>query len=48
VRARGPVERVTAWAITGPPGHVWSAFADIVALLARYWLARLRGRSPAG
>jgi hypothetical protein len=36
-----------AWAVTGPPGHVWSAFADIVSLLARYWLARLRGRAPA-
>jgi hypothetical protein len=34
--------------MTGPPGHVWSAFADVVTLLARYGWARLRGRAPAG
>jgi hypothetical protein len=41
---RDPTERAQAWIVTGPLGHLWSALADIVVLLARYGLARLRGR----
>jgi hypothetical protein len=37
-------ERAQAWIVTGPVGHLWSALADIVVLLARYGIARLRGR----
>jgi hypothetical protein len=37
-------ERAQAWIVTGPLGHLWSALADIVVLLARYGMARLRGR----
>jgi hypothetical protein len=34
-------ERLQAWAVTGPPGHLWSVLADIVVLFARARLARL-------
>jgi hypothetical protein len=39
---RSAPERLHAWLVTGPPGHLWSALADIVVLLARALLARLR------
>jgi hypothetical protein len=32
-------DRLTAWLVTGPLGHLWSALADIVLLWTRY-LAR--------
>jgi len=41
---RDPAERLVAWAVTGPPGHLWSAMADITIIWARYGYARLRGR----
>jgi hypothetical protein len=44
---RGASERLQAWVITGPLGHLWSALADIVVLLARYARARVvRSRTP--
>jgi hypothetical protein len=42
-------ERIEAWALTGPPGRVWSFGRDLasaVPMLVRYWGARLRGRDP--
>jgi hypothetical protein len=39
---RGRRERAVAWAVTGPPGHLWSVSADVVVLWARILLARLR------
>jgi hypothetical protein len=39
---RSPAERFAAWLVTGPLGHLWSALADVVVLLARYWRARMR------
>jgi hypothetical protein len=41
---RGRAERFQAWAITGPPGHLWSAAADIVVLWVRYGWSRVRPR----
>jgi hypothetical protein len=41
---RDPAERTQAWLVTGPLGHLWSALADIAVVLARYGIARLRGR----
>jgi hypothetical protein len=41
---RAPAERFAAWVVTGPPGHLWSAVADITVIWARYGLAKLRGR----
>jgi hypothetical protein len=43
---RGPLERVAAWLVTGPLGHLWSVAADVVLLWVRYGLARARGRRP--
>jgi hypothetical protein len=41
---RSPAERLAAWVLTGPLGHLWSALADVVVLLARCGRARVRGR----
>jgi hypothetical protein len=41
---RDPAERAQAWLVTGPLGHLWSALADVAVLLARYAVARVRGR----
>ena len=40
--SRPPAERLQAWLITGPLGHLWSVLADIAVLSARYGLHRLR------
>ena len=37
-----PPERLLAWIVTGPPGHLWSAVADIAVLWARWAAGRLR------
>jgi hypothetical protein len=37
-------ERLLAWLVTGPLGHLWSAVADVAVLLRRYLGARLRSR----
>jgi hypothetical protein len=46
---RGPVERLRAWIVTGPLGHLYSTVADLAVFAAgslltraRQWL-RLRG-----
>ncbi|HLM08322.1 MAG TPA: hypothetical protein VK307_01335 [Thermoleophilaceae bacterium] len=41
---RTPSERLHAWLVTGPLGHLWSAAADISVLLFRYSRARLARR----
>jgi hypothetical protein len=38
VRAR---ERIAAWIVTGPLGHLWSVVADVAVLLARYAWSRV-------
>jgi hypothetical protein len=45
---RGPAERLAAWAVTGPLGHLWSVVADVTVLLARYGLYRARTLRGAG
>jgi hypothetical protein len=40
-------ERLEAWALTGPPGRVWSFARDLAAaapLVARYWAGRARDK----
>jgi hypothetical protein len=32
---RRTTERLHAWLVTGPAGHLWSTLADVVVLLAR-------------
>jgi hypothetical protein len=44
-------ERLEAWALTGPPGRVWSFAVDVasaVPMLVRYWGSRVvhRDRPP--
>ena len=38
--------RMAAWLVTGPIGHLYGGAADLTALLARYAVARARGRDP--
>ena len=41
------LERLEAWALTGPPGRVWGFAADLgsaVPMLGRYWVGRIRNR----
>lgn len=45
---RGPAERLAAWAVTGPPGHLWSVVADVSLLWARYGAYRARTLLGAG
>jgi hypothetical protein len=40
VRAR---DRLAAWIVTGPLGHLWSVVADVAVLLARYGWSRAAG-----
>jgi hypothetical protein len=42
---RSPPERLQAWLVTGPLGHLWSVLADIAILLVRYAAGRLRRRA---
>jgi hypothetical protein len=37
-----PRERLQAWIVTGPIGHLWSAVADIAVLWGRYAVGKLR------
>jgi hypothetical protein len=37
-----PFERLHAWLVTGPPGHLWSAAVDVVL----HSLRAAVGRSP--
>jgi hypothetical protein len=45
-RAGPRIRRLAAWIVTGPVGHLYGGVADLTALLARYALARARGRDP--
>jgi hypothetical protein len=41
-------DRVAAWVLTGPLGHLWSVVVDLALLFARYGWRRLahdRGRA---
>jgi hypothetical protein len=37
-------DRVAAWIVTGPLGHLWSVIADLAVLFARYGWSRLAAR----
>jgi hypothetical protein len=45
---RATPERLQAWAVTGPLGHLWSALADMTLLWARYLSSRARRRVSRG
>ena len=40
--SRGPAERLQAWLVTGPLGHLWSVLADLGVFVARQLRERLR------
>jgi hypothetical protein len=42
---RGRRERLAAWLVTGPLGHLYSGMADLAVFAARLIARRLRGRS---
>ena len=35
-------DRLVAWIVTGPLGHLWSVLADLAVLFARYGWSRLK------
>jgi hypothetical protein len=39
-----PRDRLAAWLVTGPLGHLWSAVADIVVVWTKYLWSRAKGR----
>jgi hypothetical protein len=41
---RGPRERLAAWLVTGPIGHLYGTLTDIALLWGRWGLARVRAR----
>jgi hypothetical protein len=45
---RGPAERLQAWVVTGPLGHLWSVLADVAVLWVRYGLFKARTLAGAG
>jgi hypothetical protein len=45
---RRPAERLQAWIVTGPLGHLWSVMVDVVVLWVRYGLFKLRTLAGAG
>jgi hypothetical protein len=44
VRRRPLAEKLQAWIVTGPLGHLWSALADMTIIWTRYLVNRARGR----
>jgi hypothetical protein len=42
--SRPAAEKLHAWVVTGPLGHLWSAGADITLIWARYLAHRARMR----
>jgi len=45
---RGPRERLSAWLVTGPLGHLYGTLADIVLLWTRWGASRVRARVSRG
>ena len=41
---RGPRERLAAWLVTGPFGHLYGTLADIAVLSGRWGASRVRAR----
>jgi hypothetical protein len=39
---RRPGEKLQAWIVTGPLGHLWSALADMTLIWVRYLAHRAR------
>jgi hypothetical protein len=41
---RGPRERLQAWLVTGPLGHLYGTLADVTLLWGSWALTRVRAR----
>jgi hypothetical protein len=41
---RSPREKLLAWIVTGPPGHLYGTVADITVLWVRWGRERVRRR----
>ncbi len=41
---RGPYERLAAWLVTGPLGHLYSVLADLTVYFVRWTLQRAKRR----
>ena len=41
---RRPSEKLAAWIVTGPIGHLYGAVADITMLWVHWMLSRVRAR----
>jgi hypothetical protein len=39
---RPAAEKLQAWIVTGPIGHLWSALVDMVVIWVRYLARRVR------
>jgi hypothetical protein len=44
MNARPPRERLVAWLVTGPLGHLYGTLADIGQLWLRWGISRVRAR----
>lgn len=42
--SRGPAERLAAWLVTGPLGHLYSVLADLGVYFTRWLLGRAKRR----
>ncbi len=45
---RGPLERLAAWLVTGPAGHLYSVVGDLAVYFARWMLQRAKRRLGRG
>ena len=45
---RGPPERLAAWLVTGPLGHLYSVVADLAVYFARFVVGRAKRRLGRG
>ena len=46
--SRGPPERLAAWLVTGPLGHLYSVVADLAVYFTRWMVQRARRRLGRG
>jgi hypothetical protein len=45
VLRRPASEKLQAWIVTGPLGHLWSSLTDMILIWVRYLAHRARGRA---
>ena len=45
---RSPTEKLAAWVVTGPFGHLYGTLADITTLWSRWAFSRVRAKLQRG